>query len=139
MATKRANVNSVWITGLLIAGLPLGAGCGRHSGPQRLQVSGKVTWQGKPVLAGVVTFTPDPKRGNSGPQGVATIHNGYYSTSGRNCRGPVGGPQIVTVIGCDPDKKSDLYPNGEPLFSAYQTDADLSQSDTTLDLDVPGS
>ncbi|MCR9119920.1 MAG: hypothetical protein NXI22_23535, partial [bacterium] len=79
-----------WRWLFLFTGVALLTGCG-ESGPVRYQVSGKVQFQGKPVPAGSVIFTPDTAQGNSGPQGVAEIVDGAYRTSGGGL-GTVGGP-----------------------------------------------
>jgi hypothetical protein len=54
------------------------AGC-EKSGPKMVQVEGKVTYQGKPVPRGYVSFYPDAKKGNKSmevPNG--TIDEGSY-------------------------------------------------------------
>jgi len=115
--------------------LPL-AGCG-PSGPAQFHVSGQVTWQGKPVPAGMVLFSPDVRKGNSGPQGYAEIHNGQYSTREGEGRATVGGPHIVSVIGFDGQNPTEESPHGRRLFPEYQMEYDLPESQGTLDIVVP--
>lgn len=114
------------------------SGCGGGSeGPRRFHVSGQVTWQGKPVPAGTVTFTPDVRKGNSGVQGAAPIRNGRYDTRDRDGRGTSGGPQIVKVLGYDGGPATETDPLGNRLFPEYQAEHDLPAQDSTLDLAVP--
>ena len=54
-------------------------GCGK-SGPERYEVSGAVTYHGRPVRGGRILFTPDTTQGNNGPGSVAEISNGMYYT-----------------------------------------------------------
>ena len=65
-------------------GLPLGAllllGACSGQGTDRFDVSGTVTFNGQPVPAGQVVFSPDLSKGNDGPQGYAEIHGGRYDT-----------------------------------------------------------
>ena len=112
------------------------AGCG-ESGPGKYHVSGEVTYRGEPVPAGMVTFSPDTRRGNSGHQGFAEIHNGHYSTSGGNGRGTVGGPHIVAVLGFDGQTSTEESPHGKMLFPEYRLEHDIADGRTTLDLAVP--
>lgn len=113
-------------------------GCG-ESGPARFHVSGQVTWQGEPVPAGMVTFSPDVRQGNSGPQGYAEIHNGHYDTRAGEGRATVGGPHSITVMGFDGQNPTEESPHGRRLFPPYQMEYDLPESSTTLDLPVPAS
>ena len=69
-------------------------GC-RDSGAGRFEVSGAVTYKGKPVPAGQVIFEPDPAKGNTGPQGYARMKDGKFKTLSK--QGSVGGPVIVRL------------------------------------------
>ena len=49
-------------------------GCGKtNTGTPRVDLRGNVTWNGRPVPAGYILFSPDASQNNSGPQGMATI------------------------------------------------------------------
>ncbi len=113
-------------------------GCG-ESGPAQFHLSGQVTWQGEAVPAGMVTFSPDVRQGNSGPQGYAEIRNGRYSTRDRDGRATVGGPHIVAVIGFDGRNPTEESPHGRRLFSEFQMEHDVPQGQTTLDIEVPAA
>jgi hypothetical protein len=82
----------------LVLGLALGAallgGCG-PSGPPRSSYQGKVTYEGKPVVYGLLCFKPDTARGNKGVFGVAEINDGVYQTDPDY--GPSPGPMLVSV------------------------------------------
>ncbi len=61
---------------LLLIGLGLLVGCGRGSELPRAAVSGKVSYQGKPVPEGMITFVPI--KGAKGPTANALIREGVY-------------------------------------------------------------
>ncbi len=86
-------VNSIHYRFILLwLGLAL-VGCSKGGVP-RVTVSGKVTFRGQAVPIGLVSFTPDAKKGNRGPQGVARIVDGTYTTKDGG-KGSVLGPQLV--------------------------------------------
>jgi hypothetical protein len=125
----------------LICCLSLGCGGTGH------RVSGKVTFQGQPVPAGKIYFTPDSSKGNSGPAGYAEIRNGEYDTSSSGGRGVTGGPVIVSIEGFDPsakpekadkeDKAGDV--TAKQLFPKYEVAVELPKGSATKDFDVPAS
>jgi len=108
------------------------AGCG--GGPP-YNVSGKVTFDGKPVPLGRIYFDPDPRQQNSGPSGYTDIVDGEYDTS-RVGKGVSGGPTGVRIQGF---KKEGVDSSGfgPPLFQEYTTNVDLPQGASTKDFDVP--
>ena len=112
-------------------------GCSGESGPKRFDISGQVTYGGKPVPLGQIQFEPDASQGNRGPAGAAKIENGSYDTAGAG-RGHVGGPHRVLVVGydgvADPDNE---LPHGRPLFEAYRTTVDLPQGVSVRNFEVP--
>jgi len=127
---------------LLVCGLATAAclgltGCGESDGP-RNNVSGKVTFAGKPVPIGRIYFDPDLKKKNNGLQGYAEIKDGVYDTS-RTSRGTTGGAVIVRIEAFDGVPADGESPNGRPLFPHYQTAVDLPKGKTTMDFDVPAS
>jgi hypothetical protein len=56
--------------------LVLVAGCRGKSGPERVALSGKVTFQGQAVEDGQIRF--DPQAGTIAPVTIAPIKNGVY-------------------------------------------------------------
>lgn len=125
---------------LLSAIVVLLAGCGR-SGVERISVSGTVTFRGQPVPSGIISFTPDAKKGNRGPQGVAKIADGHYTTNDHG-KGSVSGPQVIEIRGYGGgggSGRADKLPfsSGKPLFPTYYTEADVKPGGATLDFEVP--
>lgn len=116
---------------LLLLLLLLLVGCGDST---RSDVKGTVNWKGKPVPAGEVVFEPDPTKGNVGPQVIAPIENGHFTTA--SGKGSVTGPVTVTVRGFDgvPTGES---PFGKRLFTPHTSQHDLSSGSSTLELTVP--
>ena len=119
----------------------LAAGCG---GDNTHRVSGKVTFNGQPVPAGKIYFTPDAAKGNTGPTGYADIKDGAFDTAAAGGRGAVGGPTVVAIEGFDPSapgKPDKEDKSGEvlvkPLFARYETRVDLPAESTTKDFEVP--
>jgi len=89
-------------------------GCGSATdGPKRFDVSGNVTFDGKPVEYGSIIFTPDTTKQNSGPQGMAKIRDGKYDTSNEG-RGVVGGPHHVIITGMNKDVEDITLENRSP-------------------------
>lgn len=121
---------------LIVATCVIVVGCGDR-GPRRHRVSGSVTFGGDPVTSGRIVFDPDVAKGNSGPQGFAWIRAGRYDTADRNCRGTVGGPQIVTIDGLELKGDDSLMPSGRLLFPTHEERIELPKSDATRDFDVP--
>lgn len=116
--------------------LTLTLGCGKGADVQRFPVSGRVTFDGKPVPAGRIQFEPDATQGNRGPAGYAVIRDGQYDTSDQG-KGSIGGPHRVVIVGFD--GKRDLsaeLPHGRRLFPNYRTAVDLPHEKTNLDFDV---
>jgi len=106
----------------------LALGCG--GGAKLYRVTGNVKFDGNPVPAGKIYFTPDTSKNNSGAPGWADIKDGKYDTAAPGGQGVVGGPMIVKIEGS----------NGTtPLFANYQTSAELPRGAATQDFDVPAS
>jgi hypothetical protein len=115
----------------------LGCGGAKYS-PTLFTVSGNVTFHGKPVPTGFVSFEPNAAQGNSGPGCGATIKNGYYETDTN--KGITGGPYLVTVNGADGIPTTidgEDAPQGASLFPPYNTKVDFPMEDTTWDIEVP--
>jgi hypothetical protein len=111
-------------------------GCGGSSGPQLYHVSGKVTFDGKPLPFGTIVFEPD--KGNSGPQGFAEIRDGEFDTRSAKGEGVVGGKVVASITGFEkapPDSGSD-----EPipaLFEQYVVQFEVPMKNLTRDFEVP--
>ncbi len=121
---------------LLLAVMMLGCS---ESGPERYKLSGSVTYGGKPVPAGNITFDPDSSQGNSGPGSVVEIKDGRYSSEPD--QGILGGAYVVVVNGYDgvsiESGEGGMQPMGQPMFPAFETRSDFPKSDSTHDFEVP--
>lgn len=115
-------------------------GCSGDSGNR---ISGKVTFNGKPVPAGKIYFTPDGTKGNTGAPGYANIKNGEYDTGATGGVGAIKGAMKVVIEGLDPGTPGDVTKgdtSGEvtvkTLFASYETTLDVTGT-MTKDFDVP--
>lgn len=117
-----------------VAGLLAASGCGK-SDVDRHNLSGQVTFRGKPVPVGLIVFEPDVSKGNRGPQGYAEIFNGRYETD-KLGKGAVIGALSVEITGFPPGDGSEGSPSA-PLFAPYKTQVEITSETTTLDFTVP--
>ncbi|WP_254510361.1 hypothetical protein [Anatilimnocola floriformis] len=106
-------------------------GCNQNNGPPRYKLSGEVTFAGQPIPNGQIIFTPDSSKGNSGPQGIATIKDGRYDTSAPEGRGVGGGATIIRVTGQGPD--------GHQLLCEFEEKVDLPKQDSERKIEVPAT
>lgn len=118
----------------IVAGMTLVAGCGRTTGPRRYPISGTVTYAGKPLAAGKISFEPDTDRGNKGPGGYGDIVAGRYQTY--RTMGAVGGPHRVVIEGYSGDSP-EQWRKRAALFPAHVTTVDLPVGKASVDFDVP--
>lgn len=107
------------------------AGCSQSDSQTRFRVSGTITYDGQPVDFGEVLFTPNGAKGNSGAQGIASISNGRYDTSGSRAPGVSGGPMIVRVTASKDAQGT--------LLTEQEFELDLPKSDTTHDIKLEKS
>jgi hypothetical protein len=130
-----------WTGRILIAALAMCmiGGCGSSpEGPPRFQISGRVTFDGKPVPKGFISFEPDTQAGNKGPGGGAPILNGQYKTERE--RGVVGGPHLVRIVGyggVSETVEGEQLADGKPLFETFETKFDFPKQHGTADFQVP--
>lgn len=134
--------------GFILSGLAMmgGAGCGgRADQPARVQLSGSVEYDGKPVPAGRIELLPDISKGNSGPTGYADIVNGRYDTAHQG-KGAVIGPQVAVITGyskvSQPQTLSDEELAAQPagnnvLFHDYRVSIEVKHGAATQDFKVP--
>jgi hypothetical protein len=81
----------LWV-GVLALVTGISGGCG-PSGPPRVEISGKVTWDGKPLETGTISFIPE--EGLVGPMAGAQIVRGEYQI--RADQGPTVGDHRVEI------------------------------------------
>ena len=117
----------------LALGLALLAGCAAEE--KLYDVSGTVTYDGKPIPAGMVYLDPDPSKGTSGMQGFAPIKDGRFDTAVEG-RGIRGGAYVIRVAGHD-GVVGNENPWGRPLFNEYEFKKDLPKEKSELPIVVP--
>lgn len=113
------------------------AGCGPRR-PTRYQVTGSVTYAGKPVPHGMVSFQPDLATNPKGLQGMATIADGRYVT-GEVAGGVPKGRYRVIAYGFDGQNRSEILPDGKRLFDEYSFEWECPGGPQVLDIDVPAA
>ena len=115
------------------------SGCGGDDGLTDYALSGRVTYDGKPVPAGGLSMRPDTAKGNTGPGTAATIKDGRFATE--TGKGHIGGAYVITVRGLDgvPVKGEfgEMDHSGSPLFPPYKMTVELPSQDSQLDIEVP--
>jgi hypothetical protein len=128
--------------GLWLACLVILCGCGRSDDVARIDVSGRATFDGQPIVYGQIDFTPDHAKGHQGPPGYAEIVDGKYDTARTGGRGVVPGAHVVRVTAYPepfpkvevPDEEADAS-GPAPLFIGYTIEQNVESR--TLDIDVP--
>jgi hypothetical protein len=113
------------------------AGCG-SSGPPRYELSGTVTYAGKPLPAGYIVLSPDQSAGGQGAAAQADIHDGRYLVPAE--RGVLGGPYVAAVYGFDGVRSEEngiVNALGKPLVSNYRITVELPRATSVSDFDVP--
>lgn len=108
--------------------------CGT-SGPARYQLTGAITYQGKPVPAGTMRFEPVGSVVNKDSVSEAEIKDGEYATLPG--RGVVGGPHRMYVFGFNGIPEPGSGPMGASIFEGYVTEIDLPEEASAIDIVVP--
>lgn len=128
----RQHSTSPLFTFLLIALLSLSMGCADDG---KFEVSGTVSFKGKPVPAGEIRFTPD--KGNKGPIVLARIKAGKYETP--KDKGLVGGHYQLRISGygaAGNSKDPTASDFGRPLFSTYREDVEFPKEDFEHNIEI---
>jgi hypothetical protein len=144
---RQANImyrrQQFWNTAFLVGNVSLALsalfGCSSNEFA-RHELSGNVSYQGKPVPAGYLVLKPDRSKGNQGVAAQTDIRHGLYHLPAN--RGTIGGPHIVMVSGFDGEPVTIdgvINPNGKPLFAAYQMTINLPKATATHDIQVPAT
>jgi hypothetical protein len=87
----------LWITVLVVV-----LGCHRSGGLPRVEVRGKVTYEGSPVKQGMIVFRPANK--SKGPAAGTTIVDGKFLLTAD--KGPTPGPHNVDLKIVDASEES---------------------------------
>ncbi|MCS7304408.1 MAG: hypothetical protein NZ602_04795 [Thermoguttaceae bacterium] len=117
----------LWMLGLLGA---IG-GCGRSSGPQRVVVTGTVTYNGQPIPNGEIRFVPTGQ--TKGPISGASILEGKYRADGLG--GVIVGTHRVEIRAFRADKSVPPDPHGEYPRQQYLPKKFNDQS--TMEVTIP--
>ena len=112
--------------------LVLAAGC-PSSGPQMAQISGTVSFLGKPVPAGWISFTPEAGKGMVR---VCQIRDGAYDSSKEGQPGIFPGKNLVRIAGFD-GKKVPLWGQGKQIFNPVDDVLDIQPGTTTKNFVIP--
>jgi hypothetical protein len=102
------------------------------------QLSGTVTFKGKPVPAGYINFMPDSTKKVYGEVRMVRIKDGAYATKEGNANGVFPGDAQIMISGFD-GKPLDYYPDGKQIFNTWQTSGVVPTGKGTLDFQVPDS
>jgi len=112
-------------------------GCGGDDGPQKYNYSGTVTYDGKPIPKGDISF--EPSGGNQGPGAMAKIVDGKYETAPG--KGLISGPHKVIIAGWDGipyEEEGEKVEDGRELFFPnYETTFDVPEEDGEKSFNVP--
>jgi hypothetical protein len=111
----------------------LAVGC--SSKPQMAQLSGTVTFKGKPVPAGWISFTPGP---GVGSVRVCQIKDGVYDSAKEAEPGIYPGKNQVIIAGFD-GNKIPLWGQGKQIFNPVEDTLDVPAGSTTKDFVIPDS
>lgn len=97
-------LNERWSLKFLGLAMLIIAGCGGSSGPERVSVSGEVSFDGTPIESGSIAFIPDGS--TVGPSAGGEIKQGRYSVARES--GPVLGAHRVEVTAHRAGKQIDV-------------------------------
>lgn len=111
-------------------------GCGGGE-PPLSQVSGTVTFKGKPIPAGNVMFTPDVSVAG-GQVRMFMVTDGVFDSSKDPSPGLKAGHYDVTIMGYD-GKRIPNYFQGKQIFNSYTQEMTVKQGSSTVDFTVPDS
>jgi hypothetical protein len=114
------------------------AGCGSNKRTVA-QMSGKVTFKGKPVPTGFINFMPDVTAGNAGEVKAFPIVDGVYNTAEGENPGIYPGTNKVMISGFDGKPQGDLWPKGKQIFNPIDLIETVPDGTTTKDYVVPDS
>lgn len=113
-------------------------GLGCKPGPKVAQIAGTVTFKGKPVPAGYVTFTPDVAAGTLGSVVGFQIQDGKYDSKKNNPPGLTAGTYKIRIAGFD-GIKIPMYGQGKQIFNPIEDSHVVPDGESTKDFEVPAS
>lgn len=131
------------VVGCVLAALPISlTGCG-DGGPPRYHISGMITFEGKPVPAGAISFIPVGETETVRGPGFCRFTAGRYES--RSGRSPGSGSYRVLIDGYDGvpfevklGEEIEEHPMGKPIFSTHIVEVDLPpKHGGSFDFDIP--
>jgi hypothetical protein len=119
---------STWAmtVGIAVASMVSGMGCRRNDGPERVALSGSVTFQGRPVQEGQIRFVP--LGATTAPVTIGAIRDGAYAMRGG--QGVPVGTHRVEITAFNPNDPVPMGPGSAPrkqlLPSKYNRQSELT-------------
>lgn len=102
------------------------------------QISGTVSFKGKPVPAGYITFTPDVGAGTLGQVVGFQILEGKYDSSKNTPPGLQPGTYKIRIGGFD-GIKIPMWGQGKQIFNPIEDSFVVPDGTSTKDFEVPAS
>jgi len=109
-------------------------GCGGGTPPMS-QLSGTVTFKGKPIPAGNVMFTPDVSVAG-GQIRMFMVKDGLYDSSKDPSPGLKAGQYEVTIMGYDGKQITNFF-QGKQIFNSVKEEMTVQQGASKKDFNVP--
>jgi hypothetical protein len=125
------------LAAICVVALAILPGCGGVATRPTTHLAGTVTFKGKPVPLGFITFTPQITGGNTGEVRSFPIKDGQYDTGKGTPAGVYPGANKVMITGFD-GVAIKLWPQGKQIFNAVTFDETIA-NDTKKDFEVPES
>jgi hypothetical protein len=131
MPRRAENPRSALIPAVITLGILLvtATGCGSR-GPARYDISGTITFRGKPVPAGSIMFIPTGAAAGEQPVGFCTFREGEFES--KVGRSPGTGSYRAVITGCDgvayETRLGDIieeHPLGKNIFVGHVVELDL--------------
>tara|TARA_R110002095_G_scaffold181742_1_gene159013 strand:- start:677 stop:1120 length:444 start_codon:yes stop_codon:yes gene_type:complete len=108
------------------------AGCGgSQSDLKKYHYSGTVTFEGKPVPVGYISFEPDSV---PGPGSMAKISEGFYQTLPN--KGLLGGPYKISISAFDGQVAAGDLGDGTLIFEDYELKQTIPRENQTLNFEI---
>lgn len=99
---------------------------------------GNVTWGGKPITSGMVTFTPTANQSNGGHQGWATVAEGRFDTRASGGKKIATGPCTLLLTSRQPSADP-AHPKGTNLVLRFEKPIEISADSAEVNLDIPAN
>jgi hypothetical protein len=124
---------TIWKFLVVVVFVALASSC--SSKPEPSHISGNVTFKGKPVPAGWISFTPDVGQGQVR---VYQIKDGVYDSSKETQPDLTPGTYQIKIAGFD-GKKIPLWGQGKQIFNPVDDKHTVPSGTSTKDFVIPES